>query len=66
MYVVLTALAIGYVVRYARRVQADPTRSLVGFLPEDTAMVGGSVPCAGADRAAQGRAGAGRRQPSAS
>lgn len=29
MYVVLTAVAIGFVVRYARRVRADPTRSLV-------------------------------------
>ena len=39
MYVVLTAVVIGYVLRYARRVEQDPTRSLVGFLPEDAAVV---------------------------
>ena len=32
---VLTAITIGYVVRYAQRVKAQPDRSLVGFLPED-------------------------------
>jgi uncharacterized ion transporter superfamily protein YfcC len=36
MYVVLTAVTIGYVVRYARKVKLDPTRSLVGFRPLDT------------------------------
>nr|WP_202511458.1 YfcC family protein [Streptomyces sp. SID3343] len=35
MLVVLTAVTILYVVRYARRVKADPSRSLVGFLPGD-------------------------------
>lgn len=31
LWVVLTAVAIGYVLRYARRVQRDPSRSIVGF-----------------------------------
>lgn len=31
LWVVLTTLAIGYVVRYARRVRADPSRSITGF-----------------------------------
>ncbi|MGR6998204.1 YfcC family protein [Yinghuangia aomiensis] len=35
MLVVLTAVTIAYVVRYAVRVKADPSRSLVGFLPGD-------------------------------
>ncbi|MEU0686622.1 YfcC family protein [Streptomyces uncialis] len=35
MWVVLTAVTIGYVVRYARRVLGDPGRSLSGFLPGD-------------------------------
>ncbi|GAA2257014.1 YfcC family protein [Streptomyces amakusaensis] len=35
MWVVLTAVTIGYVVRYARRVRRDPGRSLSGFLPGD-------------------------------
>ncbi|OPC78424.1 C4-dicarboxylate ABC transporter [Embleya scabrispora] len=35
MLVVLTAVTILYVVRYARRVKADPSRSIVGFLPGD-------------------------------
>src|SRR3546814_10229455 len=35
IYVVLTAIAIGYVVRYATRVKADHARSLVGFSRED-------------------------------
>ena len=35
MWVVLVALAIGYVLRYARRVQADPARSVVGISPTD-------------------------------
>ena len=34
---VLTAITIGYVVRYAERVKVQPDRSLVGFLPEDRA-----------------------------
>ena len=39
MYVVLTAVVIGYVLRYAQRVRSDPSRSLVGFLPEDVDVV---------------------------
>src|SRR3546814_12077444 len=35
IYVVLTAIAIGYVVRYATRVKADHAMSLVGFSRED-------------------------------
>ncbi|MFE1557732.1 YfcC family protein [Streptomyces sp. NPDC058734] len=35
MWVVLTAVTVLYVVRYARRVQRDPQRSLCGFLPGD-------------------------------
>ena len=31
LWVVLTAVAVVFVVRYARRVQRDPSRSLVGF-----------------------------------
>lgn len=36
MWVVLTAVTIAYVLRYAGRVRADPSRSRVGFLPGDT------------------------------
>ncbi|MFA9432540.1 YfcC family protein [Egicoccus sp. AB-alg2] len=39
MFVVLTAVTIAYVVRYARRVGADPSRSLVGFREEDAHVV---------------------------
>ena len=35
MYVVLTAVTIGYVLRYARKVKADPAASLAGDHPED-------------------------------
>ncbi|MFE9931061.1 YfcC family protein [Streptomyces sp. NPDC005533] len=35
MWVVLTAVTILYVVRYARRVQKDPATSVCGFLPGD-------------------------------
>ncbi|UNO39336.1 YfcC family protein [Streptomyces sp. MST-110588] len=35
MWLVLTGVTIAYVVRYARRVRADPGRSLVGFGPGD-------------------------------
>jgi uncharacterized ion transporter superfamily protein YfcC len=38
-WVVLTAITIAYVVRYAERVKAVPDRSLVGFLPEDDELV---------------------------
>ena len=36
---VLTAITIAYVIRYATRIQAQPDRSLVGFLPEDAAEI---------------------------
>ncbi|MGA4842624.1 YfcC family protein [Streptomyces sp. G45] len=35
MWLVLTAVTIAYVIRYARRVRKDPGRSLSGFLPGD-------------------------------
>ncbi|MEV7339773.1 YfcC family protein [Streptomyces sp. NPDC093544] len=35
MWVVLTAVTVAYVIRYARRVQRNPDRSLTGFLPGD-------------------------------
>ncbi|MFF1697313.1 YfcC family protein [Streptomyces sp. NPDC058257] len=47
MWVVLTAVTIAYVVRYAKRVQKNPERSLTGFLPgdrEQTASDAGEVP----------------------
>ncbi|WP_331767401.1 YfcC family protein [Embleya sp. NBC_00896] len=47
MLVVLTTVTILYVIRYARRVKTDPTRSLVGFLPgdrEQAAAAAGSEP----------------------
>lgn len=47
MWIVLTAVTIAYVVRYAKRVQKNPERSLSGFLPgdrEQTAADAGEVP----------------------
>src|SRR3954471_23014616 len=35
MWVVLVAIAIGYVIRYARRVSSDPARSIVGVSEAD-------------------------------
>ncbi|MFF3018103.1 YfcC family protein [Streptomyces sp. NPDC057939] len=35
MWVVLTTVTVLYVIRYARRVQKDPSKSLCGFLPGD-------------------------------
>ncbi|MFE0104337.1 YfcC family protein [Streptomyces sp. NPDC059009] len=35
MWVVLTGVTVAYVIRYAKRVQKDPERSLSGFLPGD-------------------------------
>ncbi|MFI7387576.1 YfcC family protein [Streptomyces sp. NPDC049813] len=35
MWIVLTAVTVGYVIRYAKRVQKNPDRSLSGFLPGD-------------------------------
>jgi uncharacterized ion transporter superfamily protein YfcC len=43
MYLVLTAVVIAYVVRYASRVKKDPSRSLMGFLPEDAAVAAGHI-----------------------
>ena len=34
MWFVLVAMAIGYVIRYARRVRSDPSRSVVGISPD--------------------------------
>ncbi|MFD9907314.1 YfcC family protein [Streptomyces sp. NPDC059063] len=47
MWLVLTAVTVAYVIRYAKRVQKDPGRSLSGFLPGDrelTAADAGEVP----------------------
>ena len=41
MWFVIVALAIGYVIRYARRVPADPSRSIVGISPTDAAEARG-------------------------
>ncbi|HEU4490085.1 MAG TPA: hypothetical protein VFR74_04365 [Jiangellales bacterium] len=43
MWVGLTAVAVVFVTRYARRVHKVPERSLVGYLPGDREMVGRSV-----------------------
>lgn len=43
MFVSLTTVAIAYVVRYARRVEADPARSLVGFDGADHKVRAGEV-----------------------
>ncbi|MFF1713801.1 YfcC family protein [Streptomyces sp. NPDC058268] len=47
MWIVLTAVTIAYVIRYAKRVQKNPERSLTGFLSgdrEQTAADAGEVP----------------------
>ncbi|WP_409057118.1 YfcC family protein [Streptomyces sp. SYP-A7185] len=47
MWIVLTAVTIAYVIRYAKRVRKNPERSLTGFLPgdrEQTAADAGEVP----------------------
>ncbi|WUC10444.1 YfcC family protein [Streptomyces sp. NBC_00564] len=47
MWVVLTAVTVAYVIRYARRVQKTPDRSLTGFLPgdrEQASEAAGEVP----------------------
>jgi uncharacterized ion transporter superfamily protein YfcC len=41
MYVVLTAIAVLYVLRYASRVKADPTRSMVPAAEGDDALASG-------------------------
>ncbi|MEU5048694.1 YfcC family protein [Streptomyces sp. NPDC021096] len=43
MWVVLTGVAIVYVVRYASRVRAEPDRSLVGFLEGDRELAAQAV-----------------------
>jgi uncharacterized ion transporter superfamily protein YfcC len=35
MWIVLTTVTVAYVVRYGKRVQKDPDRSITGFLPGD-------------------------------
>ncbi|MER7204992.1 C4-dicarboxylate ABC transporter [Streptomyces sp. CB01635] len=35
MWIALTAVTVAYVIRYAKRVEKDPERSLSGFLPGD-------------------------------
>ena len=35
MWIVLVSVAIGYVLRYAHRIKADPSRSVVGISPQD-------------------------------
>ncbi|HLT68816.1 MAG TPA: hypothetical protein VKZ72_01545 [Acidimicrobiales bacterium] len=52
MYVVLTAIAIAYVCRYAQRVQADPAASLVGSgaaADDTTAVAAGRAATGGGD-----------------
>jgi len=43
LWLVLVPIAIAYVVRYARRVSADPSRSIVGIAPEDAQTSAGGV-----------------------
>jgi uncharacterized ion transporter superfamily protein YfcC len=43
MWVVLVALAIGYVIRYASRLQKDPSRSVVGISPTDAKEAEGLI-----------------------
>ena len=43
MWVTLTAVAVWFVTRYAKRVHQDPERSVVGYLPGDREMVGKSL-----------------------
>jgi uncharacterized ion transporter superfamily protein YfcC len=43
MFVSLTAVSIGYVVRYARRVEADPANSFIGFDAADDHLRAGTV-----------------------
>lgn len=57
LWVVLTAMAVGWVLRYAARVRADPSASLVGFDEEaaapDSAGQGSAAVAAPADPAAE-------------
>jgi uncharacterized ion transporter superfamily protein YfcC len=43
MWVVLTLVTVGYVVRYGLRVQKSPDRSMVGFLPGDREQAASSA-----------------------
>src|SRR3954467_4360290 len=43
MWLVLVPLAIGYVLRYARRVRSDPSRSVVGISPTDAEDARGMI-----------------------
>ncbi|EPH43240.1 YfcC family protein [Streptomyces aurantiacus] len=43
MWLVLTAVTVAYVIRYAKRVQRDPERSLSGFLPGDRERAAGEA-----------------------
>lgn len=43
LWILLVAIAIGYVILYARRVKADPSRSIVGITSEDTQTSAGGV-----------------------
>ncbi|WP_194908542.1 YfcC family protein [Catenulispora rubra] len=43
MLVVLTAVTIAFVLRYASRVRTDPAHSVVGFLPGDHEVAAGSA-----------------------
>src|SRR4051794_24055819 len=43
MWIVLVALAIGYVIRYASKVRSDPARSIVGVSPTDAEEASGLI-----------------------
>lgn len=43
LWLVLVPIAIAYVIRYARRVQSDPSRSIMGIAPEDARASSGGV-----------------------
>jgi uncharacterized ion transporter superfamily protein YfcC len=43
MWVVLVTLAIGYVLRYAKRVNKDPSKSIIGISPTDAADAQGLI-----------------------
>jgi uncharacterized ion transporter superfamily protein YfcC len=43
MWLVLVAMAIGYVIRYASRVRGDPARSIVGVSPTDADEASGLI-----------------------
>src|SRR4051794_38541434 len=43
MWLVLVAMAIGYVIRYASKVRSDPARSIVGVSPTDAEEASGLI-----------------------